>query len=58
VRGQYALTRGMALTWSKEMHGLRGYVAMADGSVLEASNATSAEIVRRQEVGTNWLVIP
>jgi competence protein ComGC len=58
VRGQHAVTRGMALTWSKEMHGLRGYVAMADGSVQGASNATSAEIVRRQEVGTNWVLVP
>ena len=58
VRGQYALTRGMALTWSREMHGLRGNVAMADGSVQGASNATSAAIVDRQEVRTNWLLVP
>lgn len=58
MHGQHALTRGMALTWSKEMHGLRGYVAMADGSVQGASNATSAEIVQKQEMGTNVLVIP
>ena len=49
---------GADLGWSEDMHRYSGFLALADGSVHQATRLRLREIGTRQATGTHWLWIP
>ncbi len=56
--GILAVTNGMELSWSKEIHNEQGNIAMGDGSVQQFSSTRLKQGVRDQGLERNYLAIP
>ena len=56
--GIFTLTTNMPLAWTTAIHGSKGNVLLADGSVGLCDSARLSRAVVQQELATNRLVIP
>jgi prepilin-type processing-associated H-X9-DG protein len=56
--GVIPIATNTILEWTAALHRNRGNVAFGDGSVQPSTSTRLRELVRHQEIGTNWLSIP
>lgn len=56
--GLFALTTNLAMNWTRELHLKGGNLAFADGHVQFCWNADLNDLVQRQCIATNHLLVP